>query len=218
MKKLIPILFAVLLFSSCQKEPNLSDLDNDFVVYTNYDKNAEFSNFQSVYVPDSILLIASSTSETPVYWKSENAEPIIQDFIEHLTARGYEITNNKEEADLGLQVSYVESISYFAGNTNPYWWWDYPGYWHPGYWYPGWYDWNWYYPYYQPIYSYSVGSLLSELVNLKAASETTKKIPVVWNAYMSGLLSDSSKFNLQLSLNAVNQAFDQSPYITTQAK
>lgn len=218
MKKLIPILFAVLLFSSCQKEPNLSDLDNDFVVYTNYDKNAEFSNFLKVYVPDSILLIAGSTSENPVYWKSENAEPILADFVEHLTARGYEITDNKEDAELGLQVSYVENVSYFSGNTNPYWWWDYPGYWRPGYWSSGWYDWNWYYPYNQRVYSYSVGSLLSEIVNLKAASEETKKIPVIWNAYMSGLLSDSSKFNLQLSLNAVNQAFDQSPYITTKDK
>jgi hypothetical protein len=30
---------------------------------------------------------------------------------------------------------------------------------------------------------------------------------------MSGLISGSDKFDLQLSLNAVNQAFVQSPYI-----
>lgn len=218
MKKLIPILLTVLLFASCQQDPKLSDLDNDFVVYTNYDKNAEFNNFTQVYVPDSVLLIANSSSKDPVYWKSENATPILNDFIEHLTARGYEITNDKEMADLGLQVTYVESTSYFVGSTNPYWWWDYPGYWNPGYWYPGWSGYDWYYPYYQPVYSYNVGSLLAEIVNLEAVSEETKKVPVIWNAYMSGLLSDSNKFNLQLSLNAVNQAFDQSPYITTKAK
>lgn len=216
MKKLIPILFTVLLFASCQKEPSTSKLDNDFVVYTNYDKNAEFSNFESVYVPDSILLITNSSSKDPVYWKSDNAEKILSDFVDHLTARGYVITTDKDTADLGLQVSYMENVSYFAGNNS--YWWDYPGYWRPGYWYPGWHDFDWYYPYYQSYYSYNVGSLMSELIDLKDVSEETKKVPVIWNAYMSGLLYDSSKFNLQLSLDAVNQAFVQSPYITTIAK
>ena len=212
MKKLIPILFAALLFASCQKEPKMSELDNELVVYTSYDKTAEFGNYMYVYVPDSILLIAESTSEEPVYWTSANAAPIIQDFEDHLTARGYMLTDDKKEADLGLQISYFQNTSYFAGGNNN-WWYNYPGYWNPGYWYPGGSDWNWYYPYYVPIYSYNVGALMSELIDLKNITPATEKIDVIWNAYMSGLVSGSDKFDLQLSLNAVNQAFVQSPYI-----
>ena len=213
MRKLIPILFAVLLFSSCQKEPKMSDLDNDLVVYTSYDKTAEFGNYMTVYVPDSILLIPGSTSENPVYWTSSNAAPIVKDFEDHLTARGYMLTNDKEDADLGLQISYFENTSYFTGGINNNWWYNYPGYWNPGYWYPGWSSWDWYYPYYLPVYSYNVGSLMAELVDIKNVMEDTQKIDIIWNAYMTGMLSNSDSFDLQLSLNAVNQAFIQSPYI-----
>lgn len=213
MRKLIPILFAALLFSSCQKEPKMSDLDNDLVVYTSYDKAAEFINYETVYVPDSILLISSSTSENLVYWKSPNAAPIIKDFIDHLTARGYTITNDKTDADLGMQISYFENTSYFTGGIGNDWWYNYPGYWNPGYWYPTWNDWDWYYPYHIPVYSYNVGSLMSELVDLKNVIESSQKVDIIWNAYMTGMLSNSDKFDLQLSLNAINQAFIQSPYI-----
>ncbi|MBP8767895.1 MAG: DUF4136 domain-containing protein, partial [Parabacteroides sp.] len=94
----------------------------------------------------------------------------------------------------------------------PYWWWNYPGYWSPGYWGPGWG--NWYYPY-PVVYSYSVGSLLTELVDLDApaASKADAKLPVLWTAYMSGLLSGSDKFDTQLAVRAIEQAFVQSPYV-----
>ena len=62
-------------------------------------------------------------------------------------------------------------------------------------------------------YNYSTGSLLIELVKLDAE---TKKIPIIWNAYMSGLLYSSNKINLQLSVEAINQAFKQSSYLNIQ--
>ena len=82
----------------------------------------------------------------------------------------------------------------------------------PGDWGPGWG--NWYYPY-PVVYSYSVGSLLTELVDLDtpAASKADAKLPVLWTAYMSGLLSGSDKFDTQLAVRAIEQAFVQSPYV-----
>ena len=73
---------------------------------------------------------------------------------------------------------------------------------------------NWYYPY-PVVYSYSVGSLLTELVDLDApaASKADAKLPVLWTAYMSGLLSGSDKFDTQLAVRAIEQAFVQSPYV-----
>lgn len=216
MKKLIPFLFAVLLFASCQKDPDLDKLDNDFVVFTNYDKNTNFGVFSTYYVPDSVLLISSSAKAE--YWTDANADQIINTFVAQMNARGYQRVDDKLDADLGLQISYVESTNYFYDYTgSPYWWWGYPGYWYPGYWGTGWGD--WYYPY-PVIYSYSVGSLLTEMVDLtkEPTPGSKEKLPVVWTAYMSGLLSGNSQFNMQLSIRAIEQAFAQSSYIKTSAK
>ena len=93
-----------------------------------------------------------------------------------------------------------------------FWWGYYPGYWYPGYWGGNWGG-GWYYPY--PItYSYSTGSLLADMINLKNAPEGQKeKLTVVWNAYISGLLGGSGSLNVNRTTTAINQAFTQSPYL-----
>ena len=47
MKKLIPILLAVFALASCEKDPDMGKLDDNYLVYTNYDKKADF---QSSYI------------------------------------------------------------------------------------------------------------------------------------------------------------------------
>lgn len=51
MKKLIPILFVVAVLAACQKEPSLSKLDDDYVVFTDYDKSADFGEYLTYYMP-----------------------------------------------------------------------------------------------------------------------------------------------------------------------
>ena len=63
MKKLIPILFVVAVLAACQKEPSLSKLDDDYVVFTDYDKSADFGEYLTYYMPDSVLLITNNRSE-----------------------------------------------------------------------------------------------------------------------------------------------------------
>ncbi|MCP9610916.1 DUF4136 domain-containing protein [Coprobacter tertius] len=208
MKRLIPFLFVALLFTSCEKEPDTGKLDDSFLVYTDYDKTENFGSFVKYYIPDSILLIGESKEAK--YWKDENALSIIDAFVDNMDARGYTRTDQKDEADLGLQLSYVEDTHYFTGYNDPYWWWDYPGYWYPWYW--G--SWGgWYYPY-RVVYGYNVGSLLAEMVKLQIDEpDARKKLPIIWDAYMTGLLSGSNHVNTQLAIQAVNQAFVQSPYL-----
>ena len=212
MKKMIsvlPVLFVLFLSTSCQKDPDMSKLDDNFMVYTDYDKKENFSEFSTYYIPDSILLI--SDSKEAKYWKDDNALNIIDTYVKNMDDRGYTRVEEKEDADLGIQVSYVEDSYYFTGYSNPYWWWDYPGYWYPGYW-GGYWGGGWYYPY-SVVYSYNVGSMLAELVNLSAPTGQKEKLPVLWSAYMTGLLSGSYRFNTQLAITAVNQAYVQSPYL-----
>ncbi|MCC8153639.1 MAG: DUF4136 domain-containing protein [Tannerellaceae bacterium] len=209
MKHKLIILSWVLICFACQKDPDTSKLDSDFPVITDHDTKADFSNYATYYIPDSVLII--NGNERATYWTDNEAETIIDAFIRNMDSRGYTQVNNRANADLGSQVSYIEDLYHIYGYDDyPYWWWGYPDYWGPGYW--G--SWGgWYYPY--PVYyQYNVGSLLAELIDLdKVQARADNKLPVLWTAYMSGLLSSSDRVNVQLTVRGIDQAFAQSPYI-----
>lgn len=202
MKKLLFYICLPLLAVSCEKEPDMSELDADLSVYTDYDSSVDFGKYKTYFLPDSIL---EAGSHKATYWKDDNAMKIIKAVETEMNARGYErITDpeKKDEAELGIQLSYINesyqivSGGYFGG------WWDY-GYWGP--WWGG-----WYYPY--PVtYTYDTNTLVMEMVDLTGDSED-KNIPVIWYANSSGA-QYSGMYNLQLLVNSVGQAFKQSEYI-----
>ena len=211
MKKLIYVLIAVFALTSCREDPDLGDLSSDFLVFTNYDGKADFNRFTRYYMPDSVMVIGDT--KDPEYWTGSKAADILKAYEDNMQACGYVRTDDKSEADVGLQISYVQSVAYFVDYRNPYWWNEYPGYWLPGYW--G--DWGyWYYPY-PFVYSYSVGSLLTEMVDLSTSPSADRKLTVVWNSFLSGLLSGSDAFNMELTVRAINQSFVQSPYLVRSA-
>jgi hypothetical protein len=84
---------------------------------------------------------------------------------------------------------------------------------YPNYYYNGYYGYGgyYYYPYVQ-TYAYNTGSLVIEWVDLKNAA-ANNKYKVIWNAYMGDLFNAVDQ--LGQSLDAVNQAFEQSPYLGT---
>lgn len=209
MKKLIPILLAVFALASCEKDPDMGKLDDNYLVYTNYDKKADFK-VPTFYLAPQILVI--SDSKEPEYLEGEGAEQILEAYTDNMEARGYEAAADQESADLGIQVSYIASTYYFTSYTQPEWWWGYPGYWGPGYWGGNWGG-GWYYPY-AVTYSYSTNSFLTEMVNLKAEQGDSKKLPVVWTSYLTGFETGSKAINRTLAVEAVNQSFTQSPYLT----
>ena len=120
MKKLIPILLAVFALVSCEKDPDMDKLDNEYLVFTSHDTSTKFNDFSTYYIPDSILIIGDK--KDPEYWKDENAQTIINAFKTKMNAAGYTAVD-KDDADLGLQVSYVASTYYFHGyyNDGPWW-------------------------------------------------------------------------------------------------
>lgn len=208
MKRLIPILLAVFAFASCEKDPDMDKLDNDYLVYTNYDKQAEFSQFNKYYIPDSVLVIGDK--ESPEYWKGKTAQAIIQAYKDNLNSKGFTYTNDKDSADLGIQVSYIQSTFYFTDFRRPEWWWNYPGYWDA----PYWGNWGgWYYPY-AVNYSIRTNSFITEIMNLKAPEGEGQKIPILWSSFLSGPASFSGNINEYKVIHAINQSFTQSPYLT----
>lgn len=125
MKKLIPLLLVVLTFAACEKDPDTDKLDNKYLVYTNYDTKADFKAFQTYYMPDSILIIGDKKEAE--YWKDESAQEILQAYATNMNNRGFVRVDDREEANLGLQVSYIKSTYYFNDYGRPEWWWNYPG-------------------------------------------------------------------------------------------
>lgn len=202
--RILAILLVAATFCACQKDPSTKSLHRDFLVYTACDTGTRFSEFGTYYVPDSILLIGESDRKE--YWKDADALQIISTVVGRMNALGFTRTVDKDNADLGIQLSYVNRVTYYVGSDNPYWWWYYPYYWAPGYW-GNWSD--WYYPY-TIYYGYTAGSLLIEMLNLEAAEGAGRKLPVVWDCFIAGLLTSSESVNLQRTLDGVNQAFEQS--------
>ena len=135
-KSLFFTLVAVSLLGtvSCEQDPDTDKLDNDYLVYTNYDKNADFSSLSTFHIIDSILII--DDKEKPTYWNNQNSEKIIEAFAANLVERGYSATA-KEDADMVLQLSYLSNRYYFSDYGSGPWWNNYPGYWNWGGW--GWY-------------------------------------------------------------------------------
>lgn len=208
-KKLRYFAFALIAvaFCACQKEPSTSDLHRDYLVYTAHDTDTDFAAIDTYYVPDSILVIGNS--DKTEYWKDADALEIIGTVVDNMNSAGYTRTDDKNAANVGIQLSYVEKVTYFVGYDYPYWWWYYPYYWAPGYW--G--DWvGWHYPY-SVYYGYTAGSLLLEMLDLEADQETGKKLPVVWDSFIGGLLTSDAELNQQRTIAGVEQAFEQSPYL-----
>ena len=174
-------------------------------MYTNYDSGTDFNTFETFYVIDSILII--DNNDKPVYWSNSNSQKIVDAYIAKLQSVGYIAVNDENNADLVLQLSYINNTYYFTSFGPGPWWNSYPGYWN-------WGGWGWYYPY-TFTYSYSTGSIIAELVNAMTPSMQSNKLTVVWNSYISGILNGNN-LSLSRTMNAIEQAFAQSPYLKKQ--
>ena len=210
MKQVFPMLFAAaLLVTACEKTPDTGKLDDDYLVYTDYDAETDFAKFTTFYVPDSVLIIDNSSNKPKFLYGTPASELIIANYVKGMEQAGYVRTLDKANADLGMQVSYVEDTYSFRYYNNYPWWYGYPWYWSFGYW--G--NWGgWYWPY-SITYSYSTGSVLGELVDLTLPESTSKQLRVVWSSYISGLLNNDGTLNTTEVKQAIEQAFSQSPYL-----
>lgn len=208
MKKILFISTLVLLAVACQKEPYPQDGDNEYLVYTAPAKDADFSDYATFDIADSLLVIGQSAK--PEYSQSNNALALIQAFRTNMEKLGYIYTPDNPDADLGIQLTYMIKTERFLQYYNdPYWWLDYPGYWPSGYW--G----NWtgfYYP--RPVtYTYTTNAFLADIVNL-TTEEDGKPLEILWTAYIGGPAGSSLQGDIQKMQAAVDQAFVQSPYLT----
>lgn len=207
MKKYILFAALMVIASACEKEPAASVFDGEFLVYTARSEDAvDFSGFDTFTVADSLLAIDGDRSGM---FLDGWAKSIRNMYIDEMESRGYEYVETKEEADLGIQISYVVSTSYLTAYYPTYpWWLDCPGYWHPWYW-GDWGSWSYAFP---VTYGYSTQSLLTDIVDLTGDTGDDKSLPVVWNSFIDGSMGDAN-FDLDRFGRAIAQSFEQSEYI-----
>ena len=196
----------LIALTACEKDPDMDNLDSDLVVYTNYAPDANFGSFDTYYMPDSILEVGGNRA---TFWKDENSDKIISEIAAGMESKGYTRTTDKNSASVGVQVSYLsENNQVVVGGGG---W--YPGWWDYSFWGPWWG--GWYYPYSVSYsYSYATHSLMIEMVDLTGKSDGgNARLPVVWYAEAYGYRFGNGRYDMNLILNGIDQAFDQSDYL-----
>lgn len=190
----------------------IEDID---VVVTAFDESFDFGANLTFAMPDSVVEIDLSGTDTGSYDHSLDAL-ILARIEENLLARGYtrELNPEANGADVVIlaQVSTAlnaEAYSYYP--YDPFWGW-YPGwgYWDPcigcGYYYP----WT---PSLGTVVTYRTGSVLVEMIDPDATFETPDGPAFVarWATILNGYAEGN---NIAARVGeGIDQAFAQSPYL-----
>ncbi len=189
------------------------------IVATEYDDQFDFSSKKKYFMSDFVYHPVEEGQEDDVNRSYDDA--ILERIATHMTSAGYTRIEGDNadsvligQSDVLLNVIATSTkytgVGYVPGGGG---YWGYPGWgwgggYYPGYpWYPGY---GWGYPY---TYSYSTGSLFIEMVDLAGIDHEAEVIPISWQASTNGLLS-GDQANMEWRIDrAIDQSFEQSPYL-----
>jgi hypothetical protein len=204
MKKLI--LLFLPLFVSCTSKPDLEDLIKSMVVQTNYDESINFSAYATFFIPDDTLgLVSNAATDTLIV--NSYSKSTVSRIKSEMIGAGYAFATLDADPDLAVNAYIVDNQGFYQTVNYPYSYFGYPGYYYGGYYgYGGFYG----YPSVQ-TFSYQSGIMVIEIVDLKNPT-IDNKLRVVWVAKLGDAYQASDQ--LQNMLDAISQAFKQSPYLS----
>ena len=199
--------------------PNAPESAEEFdVVATFYDQEANFSEFTTFYSrTDSIIQIQIPGAQN-LEISHDFDQQLLKQISDSFQARGYSRVADPQatKPDMAVLVSAAATTEYDPYATNP--WFDFWG---------GWFadslgvnvdvtwglDYSWYTG--SVVYSYDVGALVVMLLDIRNIDDTTARadIPVLWMGSFNGLLSGSSVSIESRVSGAIDQMFEQSPYL-----
>jgi hypothetical protein len=196
---LLALALTAVVLMSCYPDYGLSVEEYDVVV-TIYDSLYNFGAIQTYAMPDSVVYIYDTTKGDEPTHKYDSL--ILKTIEEEMTAIGYTRTTDTAAADI-LVFATATSVDVYAvyGGCygGCYWYWYYPGC-------------GWCYPWYGGgVYSYSIGSLLIDMVDKPEPSADDS--PAHWNAGLNGYLTGSGTSGASRVERGIRQAFRQSPYL-----
>ena len=197
----------VLFVTGCGAPPPTEDLLNEPVVLTKYAPQVDFGAFHTFYLRPEIRTLNDDGSADVV--DSDKAQPLLDTTEQNLVARGYRAVE-KADAELAVELDYLAIVS---SATWCYSWWD------SSYWgYPGW----GYYPYYGGCGTdiWRSDLLVTHIVDLTKAQTPDEgeggadggptKVPGIWLSGVYGV-----ELNARDGQDGINQAFAQSPYLSS---
>lgn len=210
MRKFFGFLIVIAL-SSCMREPDSADLVKYMVVQTEYDTEQVdgdvnvFTTYNTfVLLQDTIGYVSTIAEDTILVdgynFEGEFVTPVTDLVTEKVEEAGYQRVEEDENPDFSVNIIVLENFSFFQSIA-------YPGY------YSGYY--NYYGNYYGPIvttYYSNFVTLVIEVVDIKNYAANGNKYKIIWTAFIGDLRS-----TLDLTgntLEAVDQAFTQSPYFS----
>jgi hypothetical protein len=209
MKKILLVIALGIGLNGCYPGDSLTTEEVD-VVATNFDEAYFETNVPVTYhLPDTVGVIGGENEDDQDLTRDE-MDFILAQVRNNLDAIGYvEIDSLNDEDELPDVVITVDAIIVQSVGVGCIPWWGWWG------WYPWWPGWGWgaggCYPTY--AYSFTTGSLLLNMIDVESSTSTDWNR--VWVAGINGLIRNSQQGNQEFVRNTVNQAFDQSPYLTT---
>ncbi len=211
-------MMAMLFLSSCYPGDTVSYADLDLVT-TVYDTKTNFQELSTFVMPDTIIQLKDTLNtgnNTNISRAYDNM--ILGRIKQNMLDNGFVVATDPENNPPDV----ILTISAMATTTTTVWY-DYPYYW-------GWYGgWGWYYkstgyyPYWYPYYpwggatyisSYTTGTLLMSMNDLRNVDAQNDSIPVIWLGAINGLLGETNKADVvnRLQYN-IDKAFEQSSYL-----
>lgn len=205
----LAIITILTLLVGCALQPDSGELAKDMVVQTNYDQPSIAQNIFSTYSAfiireDTLGYVKRGINPDEAYLTDANftrftggyVKPIIALVKENLSERGFTPVTEEDNPDFAVNIVILYDFSFFQTvNYLP----SYGGYYG-------------YYGYYFPVvntYYAQYASMVIEIVDIKNATGNDYK--VIWKAFIGDLYTT---FDLKTkTLEAIDQAFIQSPYI-----
>jgi hypothetical protein len=197
MKKNVFLFIGIIfLMVSCYPDGPESYEELD-IVYTDYSESFDFVSKGTYSIPDKVVKVTGNLveGEDPEFVDEPYNTTILQKIESNMTALGWTKSEDPEEADLVLFPAVWT-------NTTVVYWYDYWCWYY--YYYCGW---GYYYPY---VTSYTTGTMIMTLV---ANGPEYIEPSAVWTAAINGLMSGSG--DVSRVTKAIDQAFEQSPYLNT---
>jgi hypothetical protein len=203
------IAWLALTATACYPDRSVDATSEFASVTTLFDQEAEFATVTKYALPDTVLYVPRAEDEVPAVTQAA----ILTSIRENLNGLGWQEVTNPATTPVDVYV-----VATITSQTNVYWvyWWDYWG-WYP-YWPVGWSgaSTNWYYPGYWYPYSYTTGTVLIGMADARA-SVGEGRVPLMWSAGINGVLADAGT-NVSIATAGIDQAFEQSPYLTGGAR
>lgn len=174
------------------------------IIYTSSDTTANFMNYHTYYIADTIAFIDGSATDTIL--TGSDARVITDEIKRNMNSRGFILVTRNASPDIGINTGIIGS-NISVENYSTGWWVTQRGWNRSSYWgRTGTYS----YPFTAP-YRHSSTSLLIDLVDLQ--NSPSGNLGILWNAVIAtgpGYSSEGSLF-----VGEIGQAFAQSPYLKT---